>query len=390
MREIEFERVREADLIIDAKYLSGRTGNLSDEVISKLMSVENQGGFRPRGRGEQKDFCVLVTSMEDRAWPDRIDKYSGKFIYYGDNKTPGSEIHDKEGNRILKHCFNQLHNGNFNNLFPFFIFKQLRNSYRDIQFLGLAVPGHPNISSKADLVAEWGIENNERFQNYKATFSILNTEKVSREWIQSLIDSNENIELRPEAYNKFIKNKKYDLLKIDRPSITVKIKEEQLPTNRDDLKIIKTIKEFFSGNEADFEICAVEIFKYYSDYPTVETVSKISGDGGKDAEGIIKFGKLDETVDIDYALEAKCYGIDNSCGSKEVSRLISRIRQKMVGVFVTTSFINPNTLKEVKEDNHPVIFITAIDIVDILKERDIVTKESVKNWLSGLDYTNRA
>ena len=59
MREIEFERVREADLIIDAKYLSGRTGNLSDEVISKLMSVENQGGFRPRGRGEQKDFCVL-------------------------------------------------------------------------------------------------------------------------------------------------------------------------------------------------------------------------------------------------------------------------------------------------------------------------------------------
>ena len=112
-------------------------------------------------------------------------------------------------------------------------------------------------------------------------------------------------------------------------------------------------------------------------------------DGGKDAEGVIKFGKLDDTVDIDYALEAKCYKIDNSCGSKEVSRLISRIRQKMVGVFVTTSFVNPNTLKEVKEDNHPVIFITALDIVDILKERDIVTKENVKNWLSGLDYTNR-
>ena len=62
----------------------------------------------------------------------------------------------------------------------------------------------------------------------------------------------------------------------------------------------------------------------------------------------------------------------------------------MVGVFVTTSFVKPNTLKEVKEDNHPVIFITATDIVDILKERDIVTKENVKNWLSRLDYTNRA
>ena len=43
MREIEFERVREADLIIDAKYLSGRTGNLSDEVISKLKRYEKLG-----------------------------------------------------------------------------------------------------------------------------------------------------------------------------------------------------------------------------------------------------------------------------------------------------------------------------------------------------------
>ncbi|MEL0124287.1 MAG: restriction endonuclease [Alphaproteobacteria bacterium] len=389
MKQISFEDSREADLIVDAQYLSGRVGNLSDEVISKIMSVGTQGGFRPRGRNERKDFCVLVTSMEDKLWPDSIDIYNGMFTYYGDNKTPGNEIHEKDGNKILKYAFEQLHLENLENVFPFFVFKQLRNSYRDVQFLGIAVPGHPNINSKSDLVAEWGLENGERFQNYKAIFSILDVPTISREWLQSLIESDEKIELRPEAYDQFLRNGKYNLLKIDRPSLEVKTKEDQIPETNSDLEIIKTIKEFYTGREADFEVCAVELFKYYSHYPTQENVTKISGDGGKDAEGVIKFGKPIDAIDIDYALEAKCYGIDNVCSSKEVSRLISRIRQKMVGVFVTTSYVNPNTLKEVKEDNHPVIFITSADIVDILKEHEKNTVFKVKEWLENLDYSVR-
>lgn len=389
MRQIPFEEARDSDLIVDAQYLSGRVGNLQDEVISKIMSVGTQGGFRPRGRNERKDFCVLVTSMEDKLWPDNIDIYNGKFTYFGDNKTPGNEIHDKDGNKILKYAFEQYHLGNLNNVFPFFVFKQLRNSFRDVQFLGLAVPGHPNINSKSDLVAEWGIENNERFQNYKATFSILDIPTISREWIQSLIDSDEKVELRPEAYDNFVNTGKYQLLTINRPAVEVKSKEQQLPSTESDLKLINTIKEFYRGNEADFEICAVELFKYYSHYPTQENITKISGDGGKDAEGVIKFGKPSDAIDIDYALEAKCYDIDNICSQREVGRLISRIRQKMVGVFVTTSFINPNTIKEVKEDNHPIIFITSGDIVDILKDHEINTEEKVKEWLTNLDYSKR-
>src|SRR5262245_6632665 len=135
-------------MIVDAVYEGGQTKDAGSDAICKIMPGSgNQGGFRAAGSGEDKKFVVLYTSGEDRDWPDHLDLNTGQFVYFGDNKTPGHELHDTQrgGNRILRRVFDLLH-GDTNQrarIPPFFIFKKYPTpaSARSVQFKGLAAPG---------------------------------------------------------------------------------------------------------------------------------------------------------------------------------------------------------------------------------------------------------
>jgi Restriction endonuclease AspBHI N-terminal len=132
------------------------------------------GGFRIAGKQKDKLFVALFTTGEDKDWPDRIDLATGQFVYYGDNKTPGYELHNthKGGNLVLKRVFDLLHGSPPNRKLipPFFIFQKCitQKSARAVQFKGLAVPGHPSLSATADLAAVWKTTANQRFQNYRS------------------------------------------------------------------------------------------------------------------------------------------------------------------------------------------------------------------------------
>jgi ABC-type lipopolysaccharide export system ATPase subunit len=96
-----------------------------------------------------------------------------------------------------------------------------------------------------------------------------------------------------------------------------------------------------------------------------------------------------DPVYVDFALEAKCYspGIEgtemNTVGVREISRLISRLRHRQFGVLVTTSAIARQGYEEVREDNHPIIFITGKDIAEILIQSGHNSQEGVRKWLSA-------
>lgn len=107
-------------------------------------------------------------------------------------------------------------------------------------------------------------------------------------------------------------------------------------------------------------------------------------DGGRDAIGLYSIGHGTGNVVIECALEAKCYASGNSVGVKEMSRLISRIRYRQFGIFVTTSYIAKQAYLEVKEDAHPIIMITGKDIVEILKSKQIGLTE-IDSWLDSLE-----
>jgi predicted Fe-Mo cluster-binding NifX family protein len=87
-------------------------------------------------------------------------------------------------------------------------------------------------------------------------------------------------------------------------------------------------------------------------------------------------------IEVEFALEAKCYGENRSVGVKEASRLISRLRHRQFGVLVTTSFVGPQAYQEIKDDGHPVVIVAARDIAEILERNGLGGMAELKAWLS--------
>lgn len=114
-------------------------------------------------------------------------------------------------------------------------------------------------------------------------------------------------------------------------------------------------------------------------------------DGGRDALGYYVIGtggKANYPLRIDCALEAKCYSENNSVGVREMSRLISRIRYRQFGVMLTTSYVDTQAYKEVIEDGHPILIMSASDIAYVLR-KNAITSTNIDDWLFSLDEADK-
>src|SRR2546421_597900 len=81
----------------------------------------------------------------------------------------------------LEHVFSLLHTGERNTVPPFLCFESYKTDAGTfMRFLGLACPGGQSISALDDLVAVWRVKGDARFQNYRATLTILREETNSR------------------------------------------------------------------------------------------------------------------------------------------------------------------------------------------------------------------
>lgn len=378
-----------ADLIVDEIYGGSRNGNASDDPLPKLVGVDNQAGFRhlgPRPKTETLKLIVLKTSLKEPDWPDNLDSETGIFTYYGDRREPG-ELHDtpRQGNLILKNLFDAAHNPHFTEHFPpIFLFRNT-GVFRDVRFLGLAVPGASTLGHDDDLIALWRAtgQDNIRFQNYRAKFSVLNVPKVSREWIEDIKTGiNVTSPHAPIAWIEWVKKRKYDTLMAPH-SLETRDKAQQLPNSQVDNKILSLIYNHYKDDPYGFEYCAMEIARLA--LPDIHSweLTRPWRDGGRDAVGNYKIGIGLGAIDVEFALEAKCYKSISGVGVKELSRLISRLRHRQFGVLVTTSYLADQAYKELKEDEHPVVVISASDIIEILKKR-IGTIDNIRNWLKNL------
>ena len=196
------------------------------------------------------------------------------------------------------------------------------------------------------------------FQNYKAIFTILDIPEVSREWINdleigTLISSN-----TPKAYKEWVQNKNYRPL-ITQKSVEWRTREEQLPSSKEDIDLIQTIYNHYD-NPYEFEKCAAEIVRLMDQNVLTVDLTRPWVDGGRDGLGKYKIGHGATSIEVDFAMEAKRYDIKNSIGVKETSRLISRIRQRQFGILVTTSYVHKQAYKEITDDGHPIIILSAV------------------------------
>jgi hypothetical protein len=392
MKIYPFDKLSNCDLIIDAVYEGGKQGNVGDDPINKLLPVGNQGGFRYSGSLNNLKYVILYTSGDNIDWPDTIDTETGIFQYYGDNKKPGHELHDtkKNGNTILKNLFESLHSQESPRVHipPIFIFKKYptNNSNRSVQFKGLCVPGTIDKNQLEDLVAIWKTTDGLRFQNYSAFFTILNIAKITRTWLENLNDRIIDSQEEPIVFNKWKKNGKNIPLTSQR-TISIRTINEQLPENKIEWKLLEIIYEYFSSEPTLFEYLAAEIYRMTDSKIIIDEVTRGTIDGGRDAIGRIKLGLNDDPIFAEFAIEAKCYNpgvLDkkiNTVGVKEVSRLISRIRNRQFGILVTTSAVAKQAYDEVRTDGHPIIFLSGKDIVKILIEKGVNTIPTLKEYL---------
>lgn len=381
----KFNELENADLVIDATYEGGNTGNAGDDPISKLMGCGNQGGFRQKGSLGDLKYCVLYSEMSNNEWPDELNSERGQFIYFGDNKKAGHEIHDtsKKGNLILKNSFDSLHSLNRDKVPPFFIFTKVGGAGRSVVFRGLAVPGAANISQTDDLVAIWKSVDGNRFQNYRAIFTILNESVIKRGWIRELQNGNSTSNA-PDTYLKWLNTGKY-LPLLAPPTVSYRTSEQQLPQTSQEKKYIELIKGYFSKHkdgEYAFEKCASAIAQMMDKNIISCDNTRPWRDGGRDAIGVYRIGAGQAYTDVEFALEAKCYKLTSSCGVKETSRLISRLRHRQFGIFITTSYVALQAYKEIIEDGHPLLIISAIDISQILISKGIADVSMLEQWLS--------
>jgi Restriction endonuclease AspBHI N-terminal/Restriction endonuclease len=385
LKIVSVDQLSITDLHVDAVYQGGRSGNAGDDPFPRLLGMSNQGGFRYRGDiAGRLEMMLLTSSFSDPDWPDALDRETGVFTYYGDNKSPGRVLHDtgRRGNRLLQRIFEDAHSGAEGRLRvpPTFLFARA-GGWRDMIFLGLAVPGASDLSLSEDLVAIWRTAGDRRFQNYRARFTVLDAAVISRAWIDSVIAGAPDDALAPSAWLTWQKSGRRKPL-IALRSIEYRSRREQMPADADGEAMIQAVRNHFQGRPHAFEHCAAAIARLMIPDIASLDVTRPSRDGGRDAVGQLRIGAGPASILVDFALEAKCYSPPGSVGVRDMSRLISRLRHRQFGILVTTTWLDLQAYREIKEDQHPVIVIAAADIVALLRAGGRGSVEAVSSWLA--------
>lgn len=388
-------------LYIDAIYKSdSNRKNFSAEVLSKLLGVKNQGGFRYLGKTEAPNLVILFTSGEDIYWRDELDSSLGVLLYYGDNKTPGTDLHKTKlhGNEILRYIFELSSSNDIDKrkkIPPILVFK--KTTGRNVKFLGLAVPGIKGKPNKDWLTAVWGCnKNGDRFQNYKAYFTILNTSTgseyqngfgINLAWINDIeVGEAYNSIHAPIEWKKYILKENYSVL-VSKKEKFVKTKEEQLPDDCNKMKMLNFLQQYFYSKDRgySFEKFAADLTQYMDDSVVDINVTRPYKDGGLDAEGRYRiFKNAENTVYVEFYLQAKCYAPANGVVVSDTARLISRIKNRQFGIMFTTSYIAKQAYEEILKDGHPIVIINGKNIIEyIFNELEIRTISELAKWLTN-------
>lgn len=383
------------ELVIDKSYRNTANWRMDEDEFNKFFRFSGQGianaqGFRPKSINggstaiEDCAFCLLVTDYGQIEWPDSLDCETGLFTYFGDNREPGKKLHEVPvgGNRLLEKVFDLLHEDARGAICPFLCFESHKGAdgYSYMRFLGLAVPGADGLSNLDDLVAVWRRKGQQRFQNYKAVFTILDAESVPRSWLEEMVTGVPPIEATgcPPAFKKWIKTGKRDALATP-PEVHARTVADQLPQNDREERVLAAVR---SLSDRQFEFFTKELLKLMDKRFFDLKVTRQVVDHGRDVVGQYRVGHDGHSLFLDICAEAKHWN-ERAVGVYEVMRLISRIKHRDFGIIVTTSHFHTNVQDELIEDGHPILMISGGDIARILMAKEL-EGEALRRWLDAI------
>ncbi len=395
-------------LYLDRVYKSEIKGTpYQKDIVSKIFKVRNQGGFRfPAPTGEDKNiysYCVLASSGRELYWKDEADEHFGAFVYFGDQNRPGFDILDTalRGNKLLADVFNRAlvnTKEERKKIPPIFVF-QKHGSGSDVIFKGLLVPGLDGMVPEDWLTAFYTKihRSDVSFLNFKAYFTILDTTEgseaepnssgISLEWLTD-IENGQAYESRfaPKAWKKYIDSGVRKAIKPFVHAEPYPSREQQMPFTEEGKKMLTYLHQYFINIDGGFSFEHFAIKTLRSMYPqiTMLEATRKYDDGGVDGIGKYQvFKSVENSIQLDFYVQAKCYGARNSVNTKDTSRLISRIKGRDFGILFTTSYIAKQAYEEIIEDKHPIGFVTGGDIIShLIKRMQIRDLEELKDYLS--------
>ncbi|GAB2587716.1 restriction endonuclease [Ramlibacter solisilvae] len=364
------------------------------DAKGRTSGINNVAGFRAKSKAGSTNilncaFCVLVTNLGELEWPDDLDRESGVFTYYGDNRSPGHSIEDTAlgGNRLLAAVFSKLHEGKRDEVVPFLCFESVKApGPSHMRFLGLACPGGAGISATEDLVGVWRVTGGRRFQNYRALFSILNADSIPKAWLEDLVNGQSPADSKhcPKVWRNWVKTGAYRNLTCE-PEQQPRRKLEQLPASAAEWAVLRRVHQALSPRE--FEFAALELTKLLDSRFVDLQVTRPSRDGGRDVVGKYVIGHKMHRVGLNVLVEAKRWDLESAVGTRPMMRLISRIKHRDLGVFVTTGVFDTQVQQELIDDGHPVLLVSGGDIAKLLISRDLASGDQLESWLAGVKHS---
>jgi Restriction endonuclease AspBHI N-terminal len=134
---------------------------------------------------------------------------------------------------LLSRAFERAHAGQASReqVPPFLLFDK-PGTGRDVRFRGLLAPGSDRISGEEDLVAVWRTTGRQRFQNYRARFTVLDVGAVSRAWISQVAAGEPLGPQCPDAWHAWVETGTYTPL-LAPPTVIIRTREQQRPAPAD-------------------------------------------------------------------------------------------------------------------------------------------------------------
>lgn len=218
---IRYIDINSNNLVVNSVYEDSREvgAPLNGQPLLKLFpGIGNMKGIRVVGNTPNWKLYVLTSTESQLDWPDALDESTGILTYWGDNRTPGKNLHDPPGNKFFREIFARATYTKEERLRtpPGFYFTHRGKQSRDMIFRGMIIPKTNEVSDSEDLIAVWRGSQGSRFLNYRSKFTVLDVVEIELKWVASVLKGKELRGLVPLAWKNWQETGKIQALESPR------------------------------------------------------------------------------------------------------------------------------------------------------------------------------
>lgn len=163
----------------------------------------------------------------------------------------------------------------------------------------------------------------------------------------------------------------------------VRVNAGQVPTQPTELAMLDAIRERFGSEGEEFSRCAIALWKLVAPSTGACEIDQPAGGRASVVSGKYVLGPAEDSIELDFVLDAYCTDADRGVGHAAMDRLIARVGSSHFGVLLTLSYVDDDVYRHIRDDREPVVVVCGQDIVDALKAHGYLDVASVREWVTS-------